>query len=162
MDTLRSARRRLLAVGLAWTVAGAACSAPERVDAKRAAPADRRREELRDQLRGTLGERYDVPLAAATIEELARGSNFYDMLCRACHGPTGKGNGRSARMLMIQPPDLTDPSTAAFFSDRAKLQIINEGIAGSPMIGWSRMLEEQDQIAVLHFMSTLVREPQSP
>jgi len=65
-------------------------------------------------------------------------------------------------MLTIQPPDLTDPSTASFFSDRARLKIIAEGIDETPMIGWSRMLEENEQIALLHFMNTLVRESQSP
>ncbi len=155
-------RRGVLAVWLASAVAGAACSAPERLDTNNAASADRRREQLRDQLRSSLGDRYDAPLPAATIDQLGRGSSLYDMLCRACHGPTGKGNGRSARMLAIQPPDLTDPSMASFFSDRAKLTIIAEGIAETPMIGWSRMLEEEDQLAVLHFMDTLIREPQSP
>ena len=146
----------------ASAVAGAGCSAPERLDTTPAAAAEPRRERFRDRLRGSLGERYDAPLPARTVEEIRRGSKLYDTLCRACHGATGNGDGRSARMLTIQPSDLTDPSTASFFSDQAKLKIIAEGIAETPMIGWSRMLEEKEQIAVLHFLNTLVRESPSP
>ena len=162
MDSYREARRRVLVVLLASAIAGAGCSAPERLDTTTAAADKERRERLRDRLRGSLGDRYDAPLPAGTLEEIQRGSRLYDTLCRACHGPTGKGNGRSARMLTIEPPDLTRPITASFFSDQAKLKIIAEGIAETPMIGWSRMLEEKEQIAVLQFMNTLVRESQSP
>ena len=62
-------------------------------------------------------------------------------------------------MLTSQPPDLADPGTASFFSDQAKLEIIAEGIDETSMIGWSRMLDEKERIAVLHFMNTLIREP---
>ena len=154
MDSYRKAPGRLLVVLLASALAGAGCSAPERVDP--------RREQLRDRLRASLGDRYDAPLPAGTIEEIQRGARLYDTLCRACHGPTGNGNGESARVLTIQPADLTDPTTASFFSDQAKLKIIAEGIAETPMIGWSRMLEDNEQIALLHFMNTLVRESQTP
>ena len=147
---------------LASAVAGTGCSTPERLDTTQRAAADQRRERLRDWLRGSLGDRYDAPLPAVNLEEIQRGSKLYDALCRACHGSTGKGNGRSARILAIQPPDLADPSTASFFSDQAKLKIVAEGIAEAPMIGWSRMLEEKEQIAVLRFMDTLVRESPSP
>ena len=149
-----SRRRVLIVILLASAIAGAGCSAP--------APEPERRERVRDQLRASLGDRYDAPLPAGTADDIRHGSDLYDVLCRSCHGPTGNGNGKSARALAIQPPDLTDPSTASFFSDQAKLKIIAEGIAETPMIGWSRMLEENEQIAVLHFMNTLVREPQSP
>ena len=162
MDSYREARRWALVILLASAVAGTGCSTPERLDTTQRAAADQRRERLRDWLRGSLGDRYDAPLPAVNLEEIQRGSKLYDALCRACHGSTGKGNGRSARILAIQPPDLADPSTASFFSDQAKLKIVAEGIAEAPMIGWSRMLEEKEQIAVLRFMDTLVRESPSP
>ena len=47
-----------------------------------------------------------------------------------------KGKGRIARLLPIAPGDLTDPERAAFFSERARLAIIADGIAGTPMVGW--------------------------
>lgn len=151
---MAEARRRLRLFLLAAALSATGCSAPE--------PIDTHREQLRDRLRGSLGERYDAPLPAVTGDAIQRGARLYDLLCSACHGATGKGNGKSARLLPIQPPDLSDPATAAFFSDRAKLQIIAEGADETPMIGWSDMLEEQERIAVLQFMNTLIREAASP
>ena len=162
MNAYRKTRRRVLVVLLASALAGAGCSAPEHDDTATAAAADHRREQLRDRLRSNLGDLYDAPLPTGTVEEIQHGSRLYETLCQSCHGPMGNGNGRSARMLTIRPPDLTDPSTASFFSDQAKLRIIGEGIAETPMIGWSGVLEENEQIAVLRFMNTLVRESQSP
>jgi len=162
MVAYRQAQRHAVVWLLTAVVAGAGCTAPEPAVGEMTVTTDPRREQLRDRLRDGLGERYDAPLPAAATDEIRHGSRIYDILCRACHGPTGKGNGRSARMLTLQPPDLSDPGTAAFFSDRAKLQIIATGIADTPMIGWSRVLEEQERIAVLQFMNTLIREPRSP
>ena len=158
MGSHLEAKRQALVLLLAAVVAGG-CSAPESLDTHTSAAAVERRERLRDRLRSRLGNRYDAPLPAGTLEEVQHGSKLYDMLCRSCHGPTGRGNGRSARMLTTQPPDLADPGTASFFSDQAKLEIIAEGIDETSMIGWSRMLDEKERIAVLHFMKTLTREP---
>jgi high-affinity iron transporter len=144
---------------LAIALAGTGCSpapAPE------AAPDHERRQRLREQLRSRLGDRYDAPIPQGSTASLEQGARLYDLLCRACHGPTGRGNGRSARSLPEQPPDLADPREAAFFSDQAKLAIIAEGVAGTPMIGWSAILAEEERIAVLQFMQTLVREPSAP
>ena len=116
----------------------------------------------REQLRTSLGERYDVPLEVATLEQIRHGAKLYDKLCRACHGRSGRGDGRSAAMLLVVPPDLADPRTASFFSDQAKLAIIAEGVTGTPMLRWGGVLDERDQIAVLQFMRTLIREPKAP
>jgi len=63
---------------------------------------------------------------------------------------------------VVRPPDLADPATAAFFSDRAKLTIIDEGSAGTPMIGWGRMLDESERLDVLRFTNLLVHDPEAP
>ena len=144
------------------SLVGAGCSAPPPPTAEPGLSDEERRSSVRDQLRASLGNDYDAPLPEATSEQIQRGAKLYGMLCQACHGPTGRGNGRSARMLAIQPKDLADPEIASYFSDRAKLAIIDEGIEGTPMIGWGRMLDEAEQIDVLQFMNTLVREPETP
>ena len=68
MDSYREARRRLLAILLASVVTGAGCSAPEPLDTTTTAAADQRREQIRDRLRSSLGDRYDAPLPAGTCE----------------------------------------------------------------------------------------------
>ena len=157
MDPCRDARPRVLFALLASAIAAAGCSAPEHVDTTTVAATVQRREQFRDRLRDSLGNRYDAPLPVGSAEEIQRGSRLYDLLCSACHGPTGDGNGRSAQVLTTRPPDLTDPTTASFFSDQAKLKIIADGIPATPMFGWSLAMEDNEQIAVLHFMNTLVQ-----
>lgn len=147
---------------LVAALVGTACSAPKPPEREAAPFPDPRRERLRDELRNRLGDRYDAPLPVVTIEGLQRGAKLYDVLCRSCHGPTGTGTGRAARALPVQPPDLTDPRTASFFSEQAKLAIIAEGIQGTPMIGWNDMLDQNEQVDVLQFMGTLVRERKTP
>lgn len=152
-------RTVILLLAAALGVTGCAPSEQERAPEP---PAGQRRADFRETLRAKLGTEYDALLPPATDESIRHGSRLYDLLCRACHGPTGTGNGRSGRLLTIAPPDLTDPGNASFFSDRAKLAIIADGIDGTPMIGWSVMLAESERIDVLHFMNTLVQEPQIP
>ena len=158
----RTGRRLVWAALLTAAIAGVGCSAPHAPDATAPDTDTARRELHREQLRTSLGERYDVPLEVATLEQIRHGAKLYDKLCRACHGRSGRGDGRSAAMLLVVPPDLADPRTASFFSDQAKLAIIAEGVAGTPMLRWGGVLDERDQIAVLQFMRTLIREPKAP
>ena len=113
--------------------------------------------ELRSRLQHQLGEEYDRPIAVGTSEQLQRGAKHYRLLCSACHGPDGRGAGRQARRLALPPPDLTDPDRGRFFSDRAKLEIIRRGIDGSPMIGWERLLNEEELRDVFLFTRSLER-----
>lgn len=156
MKRFRNVRPGPVGVLIALAIGAVGCSATS-VD-----PSQQRRERFREELRQSLGDRYDAPLPAITPEEIRRGAALYEALCRSCHGPRGRGNGKSAQILKIRPPDLSDPRAAAFFSNQARLKIIAEGIPGTPMIGWDRMLNESDRIAVLHFMNGLVRMKPSP
>jgi len=125
---------------------------------------EQRRAGVRDTLREKLGTEYDVPLPVATNAEIEQGAKIYDTLCRSCHGPTGQGDGRSSRSLSLPPASLVDPESRSFFSERAKLEIIADGTYGTPMVGWSEMLDEEERLAVLHFVNTLSEEtaPEAP
>jgi mono/diheme cytochrome c family protein len=120
---------------------------------------ERRRAGVRDTLKEKLGAEYDAALPAATGAEIEQGAKIYGTLCRRCHGRTGQGEGRSARALSLPPPSLADPETASFFSDQAKLEIIANGSYGTPMVGWSEMLNKEERLAVLHFVKTLGENP---
>ena len=98
------------------------------------------------------------PLPAAATEQIQHGAKIYGMLCQSCHGRKAGGNGRSARMLAIPPPNLSNPETAFFFSDRAKLEIIANGTENTAMIGWKGMLDERERLDILLFMNTLIDE----
>ena len=112
-----------LAVLIVWV----GCSAPDSPPPEQAPNQLRRREEIREQLRVRLGERYDVPLPAGTLEQVRNGARLYDRLCRSCHGATARGDGRSAAWLTVQPSNLRDPLTAAFFSVYP-LQVVRQAL----------------------------------
>lgn len=137
---------------------GVACGDRPVPGGTRASTDEDRRGRHRDELRDLLGDRYHEPVPAATDEQIERGAKTYDVLCRSCHGRAGRGTGRSSRLIAIPPPDLSDPIRAAFFSDRAKLQIIAEGLEGTPMIGWKEMLGEPERLDVFQYVRTFLRE----
>ncbi|NUM76035.1 c-type cytochrome, partial [candidate division KSB1 bacterium] len=62
-----------------------------------------RLENLRQELRKTLGEKYDAPVAAATLPQLKRGSDLFAELCAGCHGARGDGKTEHPGVLLHQP-----------------------------------------------------------
>jgi mono/diheme cytochrome c family protein len=153
----REHRQRLaIAVIVGATLLLPGCFAPSPESASD--PDTERRAAFRDRLRLSLGEDYGTPLEQPGTEQIQRGAKLYGILCQSCHGRKAGGNGRSARMLPVAPPDLSDPATAFFFSDRAKLEIIANGVERTPMIGWKGMLDERERLDILLFMNTLIDE----
>jgi mono/diheme cytochrome c family protein len=139
-------------------LAGGCSGPPEQVDE----PGQPRRAALRERLRAELGSAYDRPLPPASPEQLSRGAELYDLLCEACHGIGGKGDGRSAPALAVPPADLSDPAQRSFFSERAKLEIVRQGIPGSAMIGWAGMVTDEESLGLVHFLGELVAESGPP
>lgn len=117
-------------------------------------PPDQRQqlEKLREELRQTLKAKYDEPVAAATVEQLKRGSELYAQLCAGCHGARGDGIGAHPGGLLQQPTDFTNAAQATFFSEQARLHIIRNGIAGSAMMGWKEVLPESDLVAIYMYV----------
>ena len=48
--------------------------------------------ELRERLKGELGEKYDQSVPEATEAQLKRGAELYPQVCASCHG--GRGDGQ--------------------------------------------------------------------
>ena len=122
-----------------------------------------RRLQLRERLRGELGERYGAPLPEATEDELRTGAGIWEALCAGCHGMTARGTATLSLLLPVPPGDLADPRRAAFFSERAKLRIVADGSPGTPMVGWKGVLTEADRRAVIAHLRTLASgDPEQP
>ena len=45
--------------------------------------------------------------ARTAQEQIDRGAHLYRVYCRTCHGPTGRGDGRTSHELLVAPADLT-------------------------------------------------------
>ena len=72
-----------------------------------------------------------APLAPERQSEL---SVLLDQDCGSCHGLTRKGGLGSALL----------PDNIAHFTDDALIEIILEGVPGTPMPPWSRFLSRED------------------
>ncbi len=114
-----------------------------------------RRSAIREGLRESLGDGYDEPIPTATMETVVLGATIYTGLCAGCHGERGDGEGYASATLTVPPGDLTDPERAGFYSDAAKLEIMREGIAGSPMVGWREVVTDENLLAVFQYVRTL-------
>jgi len=112
-------------------------------------------DDVRDWLKGELGDDYDKPIAAATDAQIAQGKTIFDRTCFTCHGTTGKGDGMAAAALNPKPADFTDPEHSSYYSDRGRLYIIKNGIKNSPMVGWGSSLNEKEILAVYAYVKSL-------
>jgi hypothetical protein len=113
---------------------------------------------LREELKQKLGSNYDLPIPPATVEQLARGKALYQIICSPCHGNSGKPSAVTLTSLIVPPADLSHPDITHFFSDQARLEIIRNGIAGTPMKGLDGLLSEKDTLAVYLHTRTLIKQ----
>lgn len=111
--------------------------------------------EVREMLKENLPGDYEKPLQPFTKEDVSKGEIIYQQYCANCHGVTGKGDGPMAASLRIQPADFTDTAHASYYSDRGRLWIIQNGIHGTPMVGWSDTLGAEGTMHVYAYVQSL-------
>lgn len=88
--------------------------------------------------------------------QLRRGFEAWAVLCAPCHGQTGKGDGAVASLLTVDPGDLTDRAASVFTTDHERMQLIADGLPGSPMIGWKDVLNDDEIAAVNAYLRHLL------
>ena len=120
-------------------------------------------EEIRTVSQFVVYLREDPSSAAKLIEEASvslgvavDGRLIYQSRCALCHGATGKGDGKMARVVKNPPPfDLTQSVMPAAYLQKIILQ--GGGALGrSPqMPPWSDTLSQAELEAVTHFILTL-------
>jgi mono/diheme cytochrome c family protein len=86
------------------------------------------------------------PVLTPEQEEL--GTRVYAANCAQCHGPGGDGNGTAAAELAINP--------ASFRRQRPTVEhaveVLRNGIEGSPMAPWTPRLSEPEILAVAEYV----------
>ena len=84
----------------------------------------------------------------------------YQALCQRCHGEKGDGSGKVAWYLDPSPRDFTK---AAFMNSKPRdrfLASIQEGVPGTSMPPWGKMLNREQADALLSYvLQTFTREP---
>ena len=80
------------------------------------------------------------------------GRQLYAAHCAACHGTTGKGDGRAACDFSTPPADLTDAAIAAE-SDGALLRHLSH--APRPMPSYDNLLNDAERRQIVGYLRTL-------
>lgn len=84
----------------------------------------------------------------------AKGKAVYEKACVACHGPQGKGDGPTGKVLVPPAADFTSAASRKK-SDADLLKIIENGKPPTAMIAWKGQLSDQDIQNVLAYVKTL-------
>lgn len=83
------------------------------------------------------------------------GARLYRQACAACHGPTGRGDGRAARGMTPAPPDLTAPSRHAEATPARDYQVILYGIPETAMPSHRDWLSVEQAWDLVAYLQTL-------
>jgi len=97
-----------------------------------------------------------APATSEAPVDLEQGRTIYERHCADCHGAEGRGDGRLAISLSPRPGNLISAQTSAK-SDQELLKIIAEGRPRTAMGGWDERLSQEDQVAVLAYIRSLVK-----
>jgi len=95
-----------------------------------------------------------TPAAIAGSGDAAKGKAVYEQRCLACHGPQGKGDGPTGKVLVPPAADFTSAASKKK-SDADLLKIIENGKPPTAMIAWKGQLSDQDIQNVLAYVKTL-------
>ena len=84
----------------------------------------------------------------------------YTNLCARCHGEKGDGNGKVALYIDPSPRDFTKPGFLASKPRARFVASIQEGVGGTSMPPWKRILKDEQIAGVLDYvMQNFAREP---
>jgi mono/diheme cytochrome c family protein len=98
-----------------------------------------------------------VPASVLAAGDAAKGKILYEKSCAACHGPQGKGDGPTGKVLVPPAADFTSGKSRKQ-SEKELLAIIRDGKAGTAMVPWKGQLSDQAIQDVLAYVLTL-RKP---
>jgi mono/diheme cytochrome c family protein len=96
---------------------------------------------------------------ASTPASIAAGKALFDKQCVSCHGPTGKGDGKSAAQLNPKPSDLTDATWNHGSSDGEIFTLIKDGSKNTAMRGFASRMTPQEMWNVVNYLRTLSPSP---
>ena len=117
-------------------------------------------DDVKKMLQDKLGDAYDQPVAGLDSADLAAGKKIYDTTCASCHGTSGKGDGPAAAALPTPPADHTDPVHSAYYPDAGRIEVIKNGIPGTPMAGFGAALSDADLLDLYAYVKSLRVEGQ--
>ncbi|MBT8146496.1 MAG: cbb3-type cytochrome c oxidase subunit II, partial [Gammaproteobacteria bacterium] len=98
----------------------------------------------------------EVENTAASPQQLDVGAGVYRTHCAECHGDDGDGRGFAADNLPI-PIAPTDFTRERLNVDES-VRILQNGVAGTSMAPWGDRLNDDEMLAVSHYLRSLYQE----
>jgi cbb3-type cytochrome c oxidase subunit III len=103
-----------------------------------------------------------VALTRARLEAQPRGKAVYDKYCTECHGREGKGDGPGAFYVAPRPRDFStgrykirSTETGSVPTDEDLVRSVRQGLYGTAMPAWDRMLSDTDIQDVVAYIKSL-------
>ena len=94
---------------------------------------------------------------------VSEGHGTYRSACASCHGISGDGLGPTARHMNPAPRDFTSgvfkfrsTPSGALPTDQDLFRTVSEGVPGTWMPAWEKLLSERQRWAVIEYLKTLV------
>jgi mono/diheme cytochrome c family protein len=91
----------------------------------------------------------------ADATSIAAGKQLYDKQCAACHGETGKGDGKMAAQVNPKPSDLSDADWKHGSTDGELYLVIHDGAKNTAMKPYASKLTEHQIWDVVNYVRTL-------
>jgi mono/diheme cytochrome c family protein len=100
-------------------------------------------------------------LPVALTAQDVPGKAVYEKWCAGCHGSDGKGKGPAAEWMLPRPRDFTmalyqvrTTSTGQLPTDEDIRKVIDEGMPGTAMPGWSSLLSEAERDQLVTYIKS--------
>jgi mono/diheme cytochrome c family protein len=101
-----------------------------------------------------LGLSLSQPRAVEASGDPAKGKAIYEKHCMVCHGPQGKGDGPTGRLLKPPAADFTS-AISKKKSEADLLQTVENGRPGTAMVPWKTQLSQPELNDVIGYVMTL-------
>ncbi len=103
-----------------------------------------------------------IAVSRTRVEAQPRGKAVFDKHCVECHGADGKGDGPSAAYLAPRPRDFSSgkykirsTETGSVPTDDDLMRSVRQGLYGTAMPAWDRILSDSDIRDVVEYVKTM-------
>lgn len=100
-----------------------------------------------------------LPMPNKLVGDRAAGKAMFDDTCATCHGREGNGEGPRAYFINPRPADFQQPQYKADLNRPTLFKAISDGIVGSEMPAWSKVLNQQDIANVAEYVFSAFIQP---
>ena len=102
------------------------------------------------------------PMPHGLVGDGVLGKRFYEESCATCHGKTGDGKGPRSHFIFPKPRNFLHTSSLYKFSREHLFNVISEGVLGTEMPAWKRVLTQQEIANISEYLFEAFISPRLP